>query len=420
MKDPPPPTPDPATAARRRRRRRGRLPRCSSTDRTSIRSARPTRTSSRSIRVGARRSRRRHHHHHDEHDRARPPRHDGTVVAPARRAATTPTRHRRSASRPPQSPCPDRPTSCTGTPPAHWTHGAPGRASRSTGRRPAARSRSGRRRSCRPRPNRFVMWFAEKATAVDQMCLWSATATSPDGPFTYSTGPYCNPDQGGVIDPDARSSRQRQHLSDVQDRRDRRALHPDPHLLGRSSRTHAEEITAGTEHQLLEVMPAPSFEYPIVEAPTFIRSPAGRSSSSIPRTTGSRADYKVAVATCDGRSDRATASTRRRCSGRAARCSAPAARPRSRTRPATWLLAFHAWAAADLRPHPVDGSTAFAADPADHLPRRQPQGGLTAGVGFGESGLASRCRSTCRTRTGAGGGAPRRSRWPACSRSTSR
>ena len=37
--------------------------------------------------------------------------------------------------------------------------------------------------------HRFVMWFAEKQTCVGQMCLWSATSTNPDGPFTVRDGP---------------------------------------------------------------------------------------------------------------------------------------------------------------------------------------------------------------------------------------
>ena len=51
-------------------------------------------------------------------------------------------------------------------------------------------------------PNRFVMWVSERSTVVDQMCLWSATATSPDGPFAFTGhGPYCDWLSGGLIDP---------------------------------------------------------------------------------------------------------------------------------------------------------------------------------------------------------------------------
>jgi beta-xylosidase len=205
-------------------------------------------------------------------------------------------------------------------------------------------------------PNRFVMWFSEKAAAVGEMCLWSATASAPNGPFSYATGPWCKTEQGGSIDP---------------------SLFVDNdgavHLLLKTEGIGAPYVPTrifefplssdavslkpgGVEHQLLEVMPAPSFEYPIVEAPTMIRSPDGTLFLFYSANNWYTADYKVAVAKCDspiGPCNRIYSTPLLASRGAML---GPGGQTPFKDAAGNWQLAFHAWATADLNANPIDGS----------------------------------------------------------------
>jgi beta-xylosidase len=204
-------------------------------------------------------------------------------------------------------------------------------------------------------PDRFVMWVAEKATSVGQMCLWSATATSPDGPFTYSDGPNCNTGQGGLIDPaiyaDGSGNLYLTYKSEGMG-----APYVPTRIFVSQLVSTAEKIKGGTEHQLLEVMPAPSFEYPIVEAPTLMRSPGGTLFLFYSAYNWYTAGYKVAVAKCDaplGPCNRVYSTPVLASRGAML---GPGGQTPFQDSAGTWQLAFHAWAPADVQAAPVDGS----------------------------------------------------------------
>ena len=203
--------------------------------------------------------------------------------------------------------------------------------------------------------NRFVMWFAEKATVVNQMCVWSATANSPDGPFTFRQGPYCHPDQGGVIDPDVLIEGSNNIYLTYKSEGTGAPYIP-TRIFSVKLTGDAEEITAGSEHQLLEVMPPPSFEYPIIEAPTFIRSPAGPLFLFYSAYNWFTADYKVAVARCDGPAGPCNRVYSTPVVGSRGAMFGPGGQTAFKDAAGNPLLAFHAWAAQDLQVTPVDGS----------------------------------------------------------------
>jgi beta-xylosidase len=203
--------------------------------------------------------------------------------------------------------------------------------------------------------HRFVMWFAEKQSASGQMCLWTATANNPDGPFLSHTGPFCKPDQGGVIDPntfvDGDGTVYITYKTEGAG---------DPYIPTRifeeQLNSTADSPVGGTEHQLLEVMPAPSFEYPIVEAPTMMRAPDGTLFLFYSANNWFTSNYSVAVARCDaptGPCNRVYSTpvvpTREEMFG-------PGGQTPFRDAHGNWQLAFHAWAPADLQAQPLDGS----------------------------------------------------------------
>ena len=123
-------------------------------------------------------------------------------------------------------------------------------------------------------PTAFVMWFSEKLASAGQMCLWSATASAPEGPFTYADGPFCNASQGGLIDPapfvDTDGSIYLTYKGDGIG-----SPYVPTRIFESALTGNALTIQAGSEHQLLEVLPAPGWEYPIVEGPTMMRAPNG-------------------------------------------------------------------------------------------------------------------------------------------------
>ena len=203
--------------------------------------------------------------------------------------------------------------------------------------------------------NRYVMWFGEAYTGVGQMCAWSATATSPDGPFTYDQGPFCNTTQGGLIDPAAfvdadgtvyltysgvgsTAPRVPTRIFEVQ-------LAPT-----------ADKPLAGTDHQLLEVLPAPNFESTNIEAPTFVRAPGGSlflfySAVQLVhrRLQSGRREMRFGRRPVQPR-------TRRQCLLHAPRCSDRVARRRSRTRRAAGSSRSTPGTPAGLATNPIDGS----------------------------------------------------------------
>jgi beta-xylosidase len=203
--------------------------------------------------------------------------------------------------------------------------------------------------------NRLVMWFSEKATAYGAMCLWSATATTPDGPFHYAAGPYCNNAYGGVIDPapfvDTDGSMYLTYKGEG-------SASPDvPTRLYESKLTPTGEQTIGaSEHQLLEVLPAGSNEFPIVEAPTFVRAPGGSLYLFYSAYNWFTADYKVGVAKCDapvGPCNRVYSSPVLASRGAML---GPGGQTPFKDAAGNWQLAFHAWAAPDLDTTPLDGA----------------------------------------------------------------
>ena len=199
-------------------------------------------------------------------------------------------------------------------------------------------------------PNRFVMWFTENATAVGQMCLWSATATSPDGPFTYATGPWCKTDQGGVIDP---------------------ALYVDengttfvtyktegigaPFVPTRTS-SRAHEFRRCDRRRVRAPAAPRSFRHRASSSrssrhPTFMRSPAGTLFLFYSAYNWFTADYKVA--------------------GREVRCADRAVQPRVLNAP---VLTSHRRDARPRRADPVQGRSRHLAARVPRLGPRGPAG----------------------------------------------
>jgi beta-xylosidase len=129
------------------------------------------------------------------------------------------------------------------------------------------------------------------------------------------------------------------------------------------TRVFAERLTSSgdvavgdTEHQLLEVMPAPSFEYPIVEAPTMMRAPDGTLFLFYSANNWYTASYAVAVARCDaptGPCNRVYSTPL--LSSRGAMLG-PGGQTPFRDAHGDWQLAFHAWDQSDLQAQPLDGS----------------------------------------------------------------
>jgi beta-xylosidase len=204
-------------------------------------------------------------------------------------------------------------------------------------------------------PHRFVMWFAEKATAFAQMCLWSATANNPDGPFVHDTGPWCKTDQGGVIDPstfvDGDGSIYLTYKTEGLT-----APYVPTRIFAEQLNSAADVVVGGTEHELVEVMPAPSFEYPIVEAPTLMRGPDGKLFLLYSANNWFTADYSVSVARCDtpaGPCNRVFSTPLLASRGAML---GPGGQTPFRDANGNWQLAFHAWAQADLQAQPLDGS----------------------------------------------------------------
>jgi beta-xylosidase len=203
--------------------------------------------------------------------------------------------------------------------------------------------------------NNFVMWFSEKATSYGSMCLWSATASTPDGPFLPVAGPYCNPAYGGVIDPAPFVDNNGALYLTYKGEGSTSPSVPTRIYEAQLTPTGVQTI-GGSEHQLLEVLPSPSFEFPIVEAPTYMRSPGGSLFLFYSAFDWFTADYKVAVAKCDspvGPCNRVYSTplvaSRDTMLG-------PGGQTPFQDAAGNWQLAFHAWAAADLNATPLDGA----------------------------------------------------------------
>jgi beta-xylosidase len=203
--------------------------------------------------------------------------------------------------------------------------------------------------------NRFVMWFSEKYSGVGQMCVWSATATSPDGPFTFDQGPFCATPQGGLIDPAPFVDTDGTVYLTYKGEGSTSPSVPTRIFEVQLAPT-ADKPLAGTDHQLLEVLPAPSFEFPIVEAPTFLRSPGGTLFLFYSAYNWFTADYKVAVAKCDSPAGPCNRTYSTPLVGSRGAMLGPGGQTPFKDAAGNWELAFHAWAAADLNATPLDGS----------------------------------------------------------------
>jgi beta-xylosidase len=204
-------------------------------------------------------------------------------------------------------------------------------------------------------PTAFVMWFSEQLASAGQMCIWSASASSPDGPFTYANGPFCNAGQGGLIDPaafvDSDGSIYLTYKGDGIG-----APYVPTRIFESTLTGNALTIQAGTEHQLLEVLPAPSWEYPVIEGPTMMRAPNGTLFLFYSAYDWYTPDYKVGVARCDtpsGPCERIYSTPVLASRGDMV---GPGGESPFRDANGNWQMAFHAWDPTDLQVLLIDGS----------------------------------------------------------------
>jgi beta-xylosidase len=206
--------------------------------------------------------------------------------------------------------------------------------------------------------NRFVMWFSEKSASVGQMCIWSAVASAPDGPFSYGHGPYCNPGRGGIIDPDVFTDTDGTAYLTYKGEGTTAPYIPTRIYEARLP-SSSDSLVDGSENQLLEVLPAPSNEYPIVEAPTMVRSPGGTLFLLYSAYNWYTTDYKINVARCDNPWGPCNRLYSTPLLGSRGTMLGPGGQTPFKDAAGNWQLAFHAWDAAGLATNPIDGSLRY-------------------------------------------------------------
>ena len=107
---------------------------------------------------------------------------------------------------------------------------------------------------------------------------------------------------------------------------------------------------------MLEVLPAPSFEFPIIEAPTLIRAPDGTLFLFYSANNWFTSDYAVGVARCDSPIGPCNRIYSTPLLGSRGAMLGPGGQTPFRDASGNWQLAFHAWAPADLQAPTLDGS----------------------------------------------------------------
>ena len=179
----------------------------------------------------------------------------------------------------------------------------------------------------------------------------------PTAPSSSRQGPFCYPGQGGAIDPSPYVDTDGVGYLTFKTEGD-----GDPYVPTRiwSVRLSADRtsIVTNTEHQLLETLPpgAGTWEYPIVEGPTFLRAPDQQLYLFYSAYNWYSEDYKVGVAKCDTGSGPCTRIYSTPVLASRGTMLGPGGQMPFRAVDGSWRLAFHAWTAGDLHASSIDGS----------------------------------------------------------------